>query len=189
MTDLKRILIAGEGGQGIQTIAKLFVETAHRSGKKIVYLPNFGVEQRGGVSLAFIQTAANKTISFPKFKKADIVIVLAPRAIDRIKDYITQESIIIFDNSLIEERRMGQFSAEKVAIPATLIAKEKLSPRAFNMIIFGALFAEIGGNEKLAKTTIEEFFKEKAGKKPELKHLNLRGFELGLKTAGQLKRG
>lgn len=187
--EAKRILIAGEGGQGIQTIAKLLVETGFKSGQKVVYLPNFGVEQRGGVSLAFVQLS-KKDIYFPKFKEADIVVILAARAIKRISSYITPTSLIIFDNSLIDEKLLADFKTEKLAIPASYIAKGKLSPKVFNMVIFGAILEELGGfKEKLAKETVEKFFKEKAKKAAQIKHLNWRALELGISTVKELKKG
>lgn len=185
----KRILLAGEGGQGVQTIAKLLIETGFRSKKEVVFLPNFGVEQRGGVSLAFVQISDEK-ISFPKFKVADILVILAPRAIKRVRDYITPETLIIFDNSLINESDLAEFKVEKMAIPASYLAKEKLTPKVFNMIIFGAILEELGGfKEKLAEKTLEEFFKSKESKKPQLKYLNLKAFGLGVTTVRQLKKG
>lgn len=184
-----RILIAGEGGQGVQTIAKLLIETAFKAKKEVVYLPNFGVEQRGGVSLAFVQISGQK-ISFPKFKTADILVVLAPRAVKRVASYITEETLIIFDNSLIDEDLLNEFRVEKMAIPASWLAKEKLMPKVFNMIIFGAVLEEIGGfKEKLAKDTIAQFFKGKEKSKPQIKHFNLKAFELGSDTVKQLKKG
>ena len=76
--NLKRILVAGEGGQGVQAIASIIAKVAHGLNKKVVHLPNFGVEQRGGVSLAFIQIS-DEEISFPKFQDADIAVILAER--------------------------------------------------------------------------------------------------------------
>ena len=46
-----KIVLAGEGGQGVQSIAKILVEAGYEAGKQVLYIPNFGVEQRGGVSV------------------------------------------------------------------------------------------------------------------------------------------
>ena len=82
-----RVLVAGEGGQGIQSLARIMVDGYHRLGKKVSFLPNFGVEQRGGVSLAFVQIS-DIEIDFPKFDKADIVVLFASRAVGRISGYL-----------------------------------------------------------------------------------------------------
>jgi 2-oxoglutarate ferredoxin oxidoreductase subunit gamma len=55
-----KIALAGEGGQGVQSVAMILTEAAALEGKEILYIPNFGVEQRGGVSIAFVQIGDEK---------------------------------------------------------------------------------------------------------------------------------
>ena len=79
---LVRIALAGEGGQGVQSIAEILAEAAYNENQQALYIPNFGLEQRGGVSIAFLQFS-DKRIGAPKFQKADIVIALSERAVAR----------------------------------------------------------------------------------------------------------
>jgi 2-oxoglutarate ferredoxin oxidoreductase subunit gamma len=106
-----RIVLAGEGGQGVQVIANILAEAAYAEGKEAIYIPNFGVEQRGGVSLAFVQID-DKHIGSPKFPKADIVVALSNRAVDRTRQYVDERTTFVYDNSLvvaaeIDEGAMG----------------------------------------------------------------------------------
>jgi len=96
-----KIAIAGEGGQGVQSIAEILAEAANAEGKNALYIPNFGVEQRGGVSIAFVQIS-DEHIGAPKFQKADILIPLTPRAIGRTAMYAGKDTLYIYDNSLID---------------------------------------------------------------------------------------
>jgi 2-oxoglutarate ferredoxin oxidoreductase subunit gamma len=186
--ELKRILIAGEGGQGIQSMAHILSRAAFSEGKQVTYLPNFGIEQRGGVSLAFIQIS-DKIISFPKFQKADILVVLTKRAIKRIEKYIQPNTILMFDNSLIEAGDLSEFHVEKVAIPASSYAKEKLVPKVFNIIMLGALTREIGGlSPRRTEKQLEEFFADKIHEEPQLKHFNLRALEIGEDMIKRIKK-
>ena len=77
---ITKIAIAGEGGQGVQMIAEILAEAANQMGKNAIYIPNFGVEQRGGVSIAFVQIS-DGPIGAPKFVEADILIPVSPRAV------------------------------------------------------------------------------------------------------------
>lgn len=95
-----RIAIAGEGGQGVQSIAEILAEAANEMGKEALYIPNFGVEQRGGVSIAFVQIGDGQ-IGAPKFQKADILIPLSPRSVARTKQYAGKNTTYVYDNSLI----------------------------------------------------------------------------------------
>ncbi len=184
----RRILIAGEGGQGVQTIAKILAKAAYRSGKKVVNLPNFGVEQRGGVSLAFIQIS-DEEVAYPKFQLADVAVILARRAVPRVARHIEKKTLILFDNSIISEKELEDFKVEKIAVPASFMAKEKLTPRVFNMIILGAIAAELGVTKyKNLKEEMLSHIAPKIKVKHELKHLNLAALDLGRKTMKNIKQ-
>ncbi len=101
MPELTRIALAGEGGQGVQVVGEILAEAAYEAGKEAIYIPNFGVEQRGGVSIAFVQIS-DKQIGSPKFKKADLLVVLSPRGVERTKSFLTHETKYIYDSSAIE---------------------------------------------------------------------------------------
>jgi 2-oxoglutarate ferredoxin oxidoreductase subunit gamma len=95
-----KIVLAGEGGQGVQAIANILAEAADAEGKEAIYIPNFGVEQRGGVSIAYVQIDDNK-IGSPKFPKADIVVALSGRAITRTARYVDGRTTFVYDSSTV----------------------------------------------------------------------------------------
>lgn len=94
----KRILIAGDGGQGVQTIAGIITQAAFDKGWQVSFIPNYGLEQRGGVSLAFIQIS-DTPVTYPKFSRADFLIVLSGQAKERTKNYAQEDTAeqFIFD--------------------------------------------------------------------------------------------
>ena len=102
MAKVTKIALAGEGGQGVQSIAEILAEAANEMGKNALYIPNFGVEQLGGVSIAFVQISDGQ-IGAPKFLEADILIPLSPRAVKRTKMHAGSHTVYIYDNSLIAE--------------------------------------------------------------------------------------
>lgn len=102
-----RIVLAGEGGQGVQVVANILAESANAEGKEVIYIPNFGVEQRGGVSIAFVQID-DKPIGSPKFPKADIVVALSNRAVDRTRQYVDKRTTFIYDNSLVSAAEIDE---------------------------------------------------------------------------------
>ncbi|UMZ75229.1 2-oxoacid:acceptor oxidoreductase family protein [Natranaerofaba carboxydovora] len=100
-TKITRIALAGEGGQGVQSVADILAEAANFEGQEALYIPNFGVEQRGGVSVAYVQIS-DKKIGSPKFTKGDIVIALSERAVRRTVQYVDKNTTLVYDSSLIE---------------------------------------------------------------------------------------
>jgi len=189
--DVYRILLAGEGGQGIQTIAHVLAIAAFNDNLNVTFMPNYGVEQRGGVSIAYIQIGKG-VIGFPKFSTADVIVNVRSRAIERIDEYVGPETLYLYDSDLIRASELKHVSAEKLAVPATSVASKKLSGKVFNMILLGALISEIGMPSKEAvEIALEEHLKAKYLQHPELRHLNKKAIELGqlmAKDAFKLKK-
>ncbi len=127
MTNYWRIAVAGEGGQGVQLIGEVLAEAAFRSGKEAVYIPNFGVEQRGGVSIAMVQIA-DQAIGAPKFAKADILVPLSARAMKRTLDFIGPDTLYIYEASAIEPPHLldGTIGIQ---------AWETVAPEAFSLAV------------------------------------------------------
>lgn len=181
--EVYRILIAGEGGQGVQVIAHVLARAAFDEGLHVAYLPNYGVEQRGGVSLAFLQIGTG-VIGFPKFSKADIIVNMRARAIERVDGYVYDETLYVYDSDLISSLELVHVAAEKLAIPATSLASAKLEPKVFNMIMAGALSAELGILDgKYLEQALELVLASKYAKKPQLRHMNKKALEMGEKLA------
>jgi 2-oxoglutarate ferredoxin oxidoreductase subunit gamma len=100
MALVKRMALGGEGGQGVQSAADILAQAAFEEGREVLYIPNFGIEQRGGVSLAFVQIG-EKPIGSPKFKQADLIVALSVRSLERLEPYIGAESTVLYDSSLL----------------------------------------------------------------------------------------
>jgi len=182
MKYLKRILIAGEGGQGVQVISKVLTDGAYLSGNKVSYVANYGVEQRGGVSLGFVQIA-NQEIGFSKFQYADILVVLADRAAPRILSCIKKDTVIMYDRDLVSEESLSNIKNRKVPVVAMSIAKEKMNVRAFNVIILGAILSlidgvSIGNVQKALDSNLARAYV----KHPEMEHFNKRALEMGISS-------
>lgn len=171
--DLK-ILIAGEGGQGVQTVAEVLARAAFYENFYVSYIPNFGVEQRGGVSLAFVVIDKEKSPVFPKFDKADIIVVLCQRAIPRIKQYVGEKTIFIYEKTMVKTNK-------GIKVNLIEIAQEKLSLRVFNMLVLGLLLNFVQISLSSIKKALIEVLGEKFKKDKNLKELNLRAIEEGKK--------
>jgi 2-oxoglutarate ferredoxin oxidoreductase subunit gamma len=175
-----KIALAGEGGQGVQSVAMILTDAAAMEGKEILYIPNFGVEQRGGVSIAFVQIGDEK-IGAPKFKTGDIVVALSDRAVRRVGMYVGPETVFIYDAGIKGvEDDIPQDAQRILAIPALETANQELHPRVFNVLIMGAV---IGATHVVALEKAKEAIEKKLGYKfeqnPELREMNFKALERG----------
>lgn len=214
-----KMVVAGEGGQGVQALADTLALAAYRAGKKSLYIPNFGIEQRGGVSLAMVQVSTQE-IGAPKFLKADLVAALSPRSFERTRQYLDSRTIILYDNSIIKIPEVadevvglqtfdtvapetyaggsaGQGEKERVveprhgryvAVPAADLAREKLHPRVFNMIILGAIVAitEVVGLSAI-KRGLEEKLSHRFTGDSKMRENNFRALEMGFEQVPSAK--
>lgn len=182
-----KMALAGEGGQGVQSVAGILVEAAYETGKEALYIPNFGVEQRGGVSVAYCQIS-DDVIGSPKFKYADLIIALSDRAVRRTKRYVDNNTVFIYDTSIEGIENDLPTNAKKVlGIPALDIARKELHPRVFNVIIMGAAIAatKVVGMDQ-AKKALEKKLGYKFEQDPSLRELNFTALERGAELVKDL---
>jgi len=153
---MRKILIAGEGGQGIQAIAEILARAAFLESKQALYIPNFGVEQRGGVSLAFV-TIDSQPIVYPKFEKADILAILSERSWERIKNYVGLQTKII-KGPAVEGGKSSN-----------------LPPKVWNVVVLGKInkLGKVISQENLIKA-LEKRFAKQFEKNPDLRKLDIR---------------
>jgi 2-oxoglutarate ferredoxin oxidoreductase subunit gamma len=158
-----KILLVGEGGQGVQLAAELLAHAAFTENKETSLIPNFGVEQRGGVSIAFV--VINEDASYPKFDKADYLVLLCDRGFERIKRYICQETVVLAGPEItISPEIEGKWVKIDGGVTPLKVA---------NMLMLGQLLSlsKVIGKDSL-KEVLEDKLKEKFANDPALKDLN-----------------
>jgi 2-oxoglutarate ferredoxin oxidoreductase subunit gamma len=171
-------VIAGEGGQGIQTAAKILTDALFLSGFEVASVPSFGVEQRGTPSVNFISMSKN-LIRQPIFNVADYVIVLQTRALAAVERYISPNTKVIFDSSTIDAKDLPKTAIHVFGVPATKIASEKFNPKSFNLIIVGVVSRIIGiADTKIVWKSIEKNLGKKF-KTDEIRNQNKDAFIFG----------
>jgi len=157
-----KILIAGDGGQGVQTIAEIIGQAVFQNGKFVSIIPNYGLEQRGGVSLSYLKISDEKIV-YPKFQTPDVLVLLSEQANSRTEAY-QKKGVKIFYAKNYQE----------------LLSKEGLSPISLNLFFLGFLTQFLG--EKILKVKeVEKLLSAKFSQKPNWPQ-NLKVFKIGLKV-------
>ena len=185
---LVRVDLSGEGGQGVQSVAEI-LEAAYNENKQAIYIPNFGLEQRGGVSIAFIQVS-DERIGAPKFNKADVVIAMSERAVGRTAGYSDSNTLFVYDDGFnVDAEELPEEAKQIIGLPAVNTANEELHPRVFNVIIMGAV---IGLTNMVTFEAAKNALVNKLGHKfennPDLRELNFKALEIGKRMAEEALR-
>lgn len=171
------IIISGEGGQGIQTIAKVISKSAFLSSLWCNHLPSFGVEQRGTPSLAFL-SVSKKESRFSRFENCNLAFILQKRAIKNVEPFLTPNSEIVFDSSTISPSDLPKFTTNLFGLPATKYANEKFHPKSFNIIVIGYLAKLLKFNKDLVWKQVREVLGSKISDKDVLS-INKAAFDFG----------
>lgn len=162
-----KILFAGEGGQGVQAVAEILAKAGFSENQSASYIPNFGVEQRGGVSLAFV-IVQKEPVVYPKFKKADITAIFSNRSIKRAEDYIDAKTKVVLGPAVTAKKM------PKLSRAIRLKGRADRPPRTWNVVVLGEVNRQgkIVKKESLIKA-MEERFARQFEKNPKLRELDL----------------
>lgn len=144
---LLKILLSGDGGQGIQLMSDLICRAAIERGFFVSHIPNYGLEQRGGVSLAFIQIS-DSDIAYPKFSKPDVAVILSPQAEERVARYSHAAECKI---------QITEYS--------DLLKTNNVSSQSYNIFCLGILVKMLEEKNILRREKVFELLKEKLGNK------------------------
>jgi 2-oxoglutarate ferredoxin oxidoreductase subunit gamma len=172
---MKRILLAGFGGQGILFAGKFIAYIAVAQGKNVTWLPSYGPEMRGGTANCSV-IISEEAIGSPIVSTPDVLVCMNIPSLDKFADDVADDGAIFIDSSLIDrEPSPGNRTVYK--IPATKLALENGMKGLANMIMVGALIKDTGICEKSA--VLDAMRKTVSERKKDLFDLNLKAVDVG----------
>lgn len=174
----KRVLVAGFGGQGVMVIGQMIGQASWMAGKKAIFLPQYGPEQRGGTANCTV-TISDEEIGSPIGRTVDALIVLNDVSLKKYLPMVKPGGIVIVNTSICKEK-VTREDVNVCYIPANDIAREIGNEKVANLVIIGAYISKSGA---ISEEQIWEAVKVKLGKKPELLELNRTALRKGIEEA------
>jgi len=176
-----RIIIGGFGGQGILTLGKVLAYAGIEEKKYVSCLPSYGAEMRGGYAFCTV-VISTEEISSPVISKADIGIFMDRLSLEKYKERIEKNGVILINSSLIKNK-FPHKNLKVVRIPATEMAERIGDARVANMVLAGALvkIIQLQKRKFLSFESLSAALKEVLPAKPELLNPNKRAIEEGEK--------
>lgn len=162
-----KMIIAGFGGQGVMVTGKLLGYAACDAGKKAMFLPQYGPEQRGGTASCTV-ILSDEEVGSPIVGKADVLMVFNQPALEKFLPRL-KEGGLLFANSTLCDTAAVPADAKVVALPVDDLAKEMGSRQVANIIMTGAFVTKTG---IFTEEELQETVKHVLGKKPALIALN-----------------
>lgn len=156
-----KILLAGDGGQGVQTIAQILAQAAFKAGKEVSLIPNYGLEQRGGMSLAYLQIS-DQSIVYPRFTEPDYLALMSEQARPRITQYLSSSKQVLETEKYI-----------------SIIKEKGLPTQCYNMVVLGVLAKILEDSKVVDAAAVKSELETKLGQKAGLEE-NFIAFNLGI---------
>jgi len=155
----KEIIIAGFGGQGVLFAGQLLAYAAMDYGKETTWIPSYGPEMRGGTANCTV-IISDEEIGAPVVRYPAAVIALNLPSLDKYEPLVTPGGVLVVNQSMVN-RPVTRTDILSVSIPASEIAERIGDKRMTNMVLLGALLAN------LPVLPLEELEKAIAGHTPE----------------------
>jgi len=177
---LIKICLSGDGGQGVQLISDIICLAAFVDGWQVSQIPNYGLEQRGGVSLSFIKIS-DQEITYPKFSQPDILLIMSAQARERTKRYSEISNIQFPASNQIQNPNVKGENIKILDIEnyKDILHKENIKFLNYNIFFLG-LLSKILEEKNICKIDevvglLEKKLIDKAGWNE-----NKRAFEIGV---------
>jgi 2-oxoglutarate ferredoxin oxidoreductase subunit gamma len=173
---MKRILLAGFGGQGILFAGKFLAYLGLMRGQEVSWLPSYGPEMRGGTANCSVILSDGR-IGSPIVDTPDILICMNLPSLDKFETSVVPGGQLYTDSALIP-RKTTREDIQAFAIPATQIASDHQMTKLANMILLGKVMRESGiCTREEAEQVIKKLVPEK---KQDLIAVNMQAIDFGL---------
>jgi 2-oxoglutarate ferredoxin oxidoreductase subunit gamma len=134
----EKIIIAGEGGQGIMLLGKVLAEAAMREHKHVTWLPAYGAEVRGGAAYCMV-IISDQAIGSPFINLADTLIIMNSLSFNKFSLRAKKDGVLIINSSLIKAKAFRQRRLE--SYPFTDVAAGLGNLKVANMVALGCYLA------------------------------------------------
>lgn len=119
------------------SMGKILAYSGLMDDKEVTWFPSYGPEQRGGTANVTVILSDEK-ISSPILDAYDIVVTLNQQSLDKFQDKVKPGGILIYDTNGIHKKPVRS-DITVHAIDAMEATMEVGNPKAYNMVVMGAL--------------------------------------------------
>ena len=193
MKDLIEIRWHGRGGQGAKTASLLLADAAFNTGKYVQGFPEYGPERVGAPITAYNRLSVNPIRVHSNIYEPDYVVVVDDtllKAVDVTKGLKKEGASVINTTKSIEELKplLKGYEGRVFTIDARKISEEALGKYFPNTPMLAAIVkvAEVMDEQSFIND-MQESFKHKFAKKPEVIDGNMKALEVSLQEVKQIQ--
>lgn len=175
--NMKEIVFAGSGGQGVLTVGLIISQIASFKGMYATWIPQYGSAMRGGT--------ANCTVKFgeeyiynPSQEEPDLLLAMNTPSLNKFLPIVKSGGTVIYNSDMVELNDNLRKDVNYIGVPCVSMAREIKHDLGANIIMAGVIIKE---SEKFSKKEgldgmIDMFEKKGKGKYSES---NIQAFNMG----------
>lgn len=193
MKDLIEIRWHGRGGQGAKTASLLLADVAFSTGKYIQGFPEYGPERMGAPMTAYNRISSKPIEVHSNIYEPDYVVVVDEtllKAVDVTNGLKEKGAIVINTTKSLDEIKplLKNYNGNIYTIDAKKISEDALGKYFPNVPMLAAIekIAGIMPDDDFIKN-MEESFKHKFAKKPEVIDGNMQALKIALNNIKKLQ--
>jgi 2-oxoglutarate ferredoxin oxidoreductase subunit gamma len=135
------ILIAGFGGQGVLFAGQLLAYAGMEYGKQVTWIPSYGPEMRGGTANCTVIVSDNE-IGSPLVRNPKALLAFNLPSLDKYESAVAVGGVLVVNSSMVN-RPVVRKDIQSIVLPADEIAESLGAKRMSNMVMVGALLANL----------------------------------------------
>ena len=135
------IIISGFGGQGVLFAGQLLSYAAMDYGLEVTWIPSYGPEMRGGTANCTV-IISSEEIGAPMVANPSAAMAFNRPSLDKFEDIVKPGGVLVINSSMVD-RPVVRTGIKIVQLPASEIAERVGDKRLTNMVMLGALLANL----------------------------------------------
>ena len=193
MSDMIEIRWHGRGGQGAKTASLLLADAAFNTGKYIQGFPEYGPERMGAPLTAYNRISSSPIRIHSNIYEPDYVVVVDDTLLESVDVTagLKEEGAILINTTKGKDeldKLLKGYKGKVYTIDARKVSMETLGKYFPNTPMLAAIVkvSQIMDEEEFVKD-MQESFKHKFAKKPEVIDGNMKALQLALKEVKEVK--
>ncbi len=140
---LKRIIVAGFGGQGVLLIGQMIAYAAMYADKEVTWMPTYGPEMRGGTANCTV-CVSDDPIASPVVTECDILVAMNGPSLEKFGPMLVPGGDLYINSTVIKDE-VPSDDINVYYVDTTKIAEEKVgNAKTGNMVMLGAVLRKSG---------------------------------------------
>lgn len=135
------IVVAGFGGQGVLFAGQVVAYAAMDNGLEVTWIPSYGPEMRGGTANCTV-IVSDEEIGSPLVAHPAVVIAMNLPSLDKYEPTVKEGGLLVVNASMVD-RSPTRTDIHWVMVPGNDIAEELGDRRMTNMVLLGAMLANV----------------------------------------------